>query len=418
VLQGRKSATHPSQKGLGSMHVASSALQERVWYDTEHECWLVMGYEEGRFVLDQERIFAASPDNPRDESSDDHAKSDETGPLADVFRQVVFLDGTAHTRVREAMDVPLTRKVKAMRSYVQRGVDLFLAPLQQIGRMDVEEDFAAPLTLLGLAHMIGMDVPPAATLATMTADEIVTLRTRLMTLRQWSNHLVDVTTGFFSVEALQGVIAMHAHFHDLLSQKRDTLQDDIGCAYATAPAFHTDAERVINTMALFSAGNVTTTTLIVNAIPLLLGNPGEFKRLQRELTNDPPLISKVVRELLRLATPTQYVARFAKTDVIIGGHAIKQGDKIILHLATMNRDSTVFPDPDHFDIRRPNNHRHAAFGFGAHKCPGAPFALLEATTALGQLLRTPGLHLIQGQPLSVNRNENQLRYQHVYVGSA
>jgi len=54
----------------------------------------------------------------------------------------------------------------------------------------------------------------------------------------------------------------------------------------------------------------------------------------------------------------------------------------------------VFPDPDRFDIERPNAREHLAFGGGTHFCLGSHLARMEAQEALGALVtRAPRLEL-------------------------
>jgi cytochrome P450 len=69
-------------------------------------------------------------------------------------------------------------------------------------------------------------------------------------------------------------------------------------------------------------------------------------------------------------------------------------------LCGANRDPAVFPDPDRFDLNRPNARQHLAFAVGPHFCIGAQLARLEATAALAALLRLPGLRLDPDRPSS------------------
>ena len=55
--------------------------------------------------------------------------------------------------------------------------------------------------------------------------------------------------------------------------------------------------------------------------------------------------------------------------------------------ASANRDERIFgEDAARFDVRRPANPVHLAFGFGEHVCLGASLARLEARIFVEELL--------------------------------
>jgi len=68
------------------------------------------------------------------------------------------------------------------------------------------------------------------------------------------------------------------------------------------------------------------------------------------------------------------------------GVRLERGMIVGALLAAANRDPEHFPEPERFDVARPEN-RHLSFGLGSHFCLGASLARLETQAALGALLR-------------------------------
>jgi cytochrome P450 len=116
--------------------------------------------------------------------------------------------------------------------------------------------------------------------------------------------------------------------------------------------------------------------------------------LQQRLRDAPSLLPAALEEFLRLYTPYRGFARTATQTVEVRGRTIEPAEPIALLYASANRDEDVFPDPDAFQLDRPNIKEHLAFGRGPHNCVGAPLARLELRVALEELLaRTDGFTL-------------------------
>jgi cytochrome P450 len=86
--------------------------------------------------------------------------------------------------------------------------------------------------------------------------------------------------------------------------------------------------------------------------------------------------------------------RFATNDLELGGVGISAGDFVMVSVAGANRDPSFFPDPDRFDVTRPNVRSHLTFAQGPHHCVGLHLARVETRAALAvAFARLPGLHL-------------------------
>jgi cytochrome P450 len=152
-----------------------------------------------------------------------------------------------------------------------------------------------------------------------------------------------------------------------------------------------DNELLMLGIALLAGGHETTAGQIGSFAYQLLSQPHQWSKL----TDDPGLVPAAVEELLRfvpLVTVTD-LARIATEDLEIGGRDIRAGDAVLVQLDSANRDERVFPHAGEIDFGRKVNH-HLAFGFGVHRCVGAPLARLELCVVLETLVRRlPGLRL-------------------------
>ena len=79
------------------------------------------------------------------------------------------------------------------------------------------------------------------------------------------------------------------------------------------------------------------------------------------------------------------LARYLLRDVELHGRCAPAGSQLVLLIASANRDESVFPDADRYDVRRDTS-QLASFGGGRHYCLGANLARLEGSIALSELL--------------------------------
>ena len=82
---------------------------------------------------------------------------------------------------------------------------------------------------------------------------------------------------------------------------------------------------------------------------------------------------------------------------MVAGTAVREGDYLCMLYASANRDERIFgEDASVFDIGRPVNPVHLAFGFGEHVCLGASLARLEARVFVEELLARYPAYAVTG----------------------
>lgn len=150
-------------------------------------------------------------------------------------------------------------------------------------------------------------------------------------------------------------------------------------------------------MLLIVAGNDTTRNTISGSIVALNENPDQYAKLRA----DPALVPAMVSETIRWQTPIAYIRRTPTRDVELRGKQIKKGDKILLWYVSANRDDEVIPDPNRYDIGRPNVRRHLAFGFGIHRCLGSRLAELQLRVIWEEILKRFSNIEMTGEPRRV-----------------
>lgn len=273
-----------------------------------------------------------------------------------------------------------------------------------------------------LVEELGADLPAAPDVADiragLTTPLPLTVIAELMTMHeavnfpQWYHDLAAASVSNVSRDPAvhdRGVQAreeINAWLDPAIAGKRaepgDDLLSDL-CTVEYEGQRLADAEIKSNTAFFLAAGIETTDRALVNLLGGLVRHPGQWERLRA----DPGLVPSAVAEVLRWKAPVQGSVRQARVDTELGGAAVAAGDKLILLLGAANRDESVFPDPDTFDVGRFAENADPqftpvgpmrAFGGGEHTCSGSLLAKLEIELALEHLLQRYSRLSFAGEP--------------------
>lgn len=278
-------------------------------------------------------------------------------------------DEPDHRRLRNLVHKGFTpKRIAELEGAVEQIAADLLVKAKRKGTVDLIADFALPLPVAVISHLIGIPEEEKEKFALQTSKFLVN------------------PTPFNMVKAIPSIMRFTRYIRDLAERKRRNPQDDLLSALVLAEEngerFSED-ELIGMIFLLFVAGHETTVNLIANGTFALLQHPEQFDLLK----SDTNLIRPAIEEMLRFNGPLETTEMsFASEDVTLHGVTIPKGATVLPSILSANRDDSVFEAPDRFDITRTPN-KHLAFGKGIHFCLGAPLARLEGKVAFCQLLQ-------------------------------
>jgi cytochrome P450 len=212
-------------------------------------------------------------------------------------------------------------------------------------------------------------------------------------LRMHTDILLHREDGLAAVprEAAEAALQLVVYFADLIAERRsggqapDGETQDLTSALLSAEIDGdrlSDEEIIGFLFLMIVAGNETTTKLLANAVYWGWRNPDQLAKPM----SDPARIGSWVEETLRYDSTTQALARTLTSDFTLYGQTVPAGQRLLLLIGAANRDPSVFPEPDRYDLDRDTSDL-ISFGVGRHYCLGANLARLEARVALTEFAR-------------------------------
>ncbi|WP_369026090.1 cytochrome P450 [Qipengyuania sp. RANM35] len=220
-------------------------------------------------------------------------------------------------------------------------------------------------------------------------------------IKTWSDMASNVAPDTGSEEYYERFMAemgrMLARFDELMEERRNLPpSDDLlsRMVHSEAMGNLTPMERIANIALLIVGGNDTTRNSMSGLVDAFNRFPEELDRLHA----DPSLIPNTAQEIIRWQSPVTHMRRTATKDTELAGQRIAAGEKIVLWYISANRDESVFPDADRFDVGRANARRHLGFGHGIHRCVGARLAEVQLVTLIEEIVARNWRIVPQGKP--------------------
>lgn len=371
--------------------------QDPVHHVTQLDVWLVTRYDLVAEVFGDHRRFGKTW--PEGVAPYNGQRPAEFAALDDIPADMLDSDPPDHTRLRRLVSKAFTPKaVEQQRDRILALVDGLIDAMLDKGEFDLVEDFAVPIPVRIISHILG--VP----------------ETDYVQFQHWTVDFVrsfDVTQ---PAEVKHQGMAAHLkllnYFDELVAQRRGRGGDDL-ISRLLEVEDHGDVlshgDLLSMCVLMLFGGYETTFSLISNGTRLMLEHPE-----QRELMRTGPQMARAAcEEIVRYESPVQRIGYIAQHDMLFGGTEIPKGGVVLACIGAANRDPAIFSDPHVLDITRANN-KQIAFGRGVHYCIGAPLAILEASMAIPRALeRMPDLHVVDAEldwaPTSAHRRLQTLR---------
>ncbi|WP_433027218.1 cytochrome P450 [Actinomycetospora sp. CA-053990] len=310
----------------------------------------------------------------------------------EFFGSLISMDAPRHTKIRRIAAQAFTpRRTEALLADVSRVARSVISAAREKalagdGSFDLVTEVSARMPLLIICDMMGV---PESRRDEVFAHSNVILAGDDPEYVTSDNPLGDYLT---AGAGLSGLMT------ELAAAREASPTDDITSALVHGTV---DGERLTHQeiasffILLCVAGNETTRNAITHGVWGMHLDPSQWEAWSSDVDGVTPT---AVDEIVRWASPINWMRRTAVTDTAVGDVAVAAGEKLLLVYGAANRDPAVFADPDRLDLRRsPNPHQ----GFGAHGphfCLGAHLARREVAVLFRELFAgMPDLRVV-GEP--------------------
>jgi len=323
--------------------------------------------------------------------------------LPDDERMLLEMDPPRHPKLRRIVRTSFTRRlVEAERPFARESAEQLLREINTRPEAELVEEFTDRIANLVNFHLMGFPIEDTPRIVDWAREILHS---------EW-----PATNRTERGRGLAGAFPDFSRYIDELVDARrgsdasdDVISRLVGAELEGRPISATLIRTLVAQIIL--GGISTSTNLLGSMLHRLLCDRALHARLRAE----PTLVPAAVEESLRLDPPVLFVVRVATRDTEITGEKIAAGEKVVVGIASANRDETVFDEPDKYRLDR-GLPRHISFSGGAHLCTGAGLARLVATETIsafvdrfdvGEIELVPGF-VYEGVPVFLEHGPKRL----------
>jgi hypothetical protein len=284
-------------------------------------------------------------------------------PLAQVLRRWTFFsDPTEEVKADRKLiwDILGPANLSSLPEYLSLQTGRIIENWSR-DRVDLQSDFAHQVRLLTLSRMLGVSELVAQSIV-ISADPIF----EFITASQPHESMVSRAEASMAelLKVLKGTPVVQRALAGIGEQSR---------------IVSIEAQ-----MALLAVVSIFIEKAIGNVLSVLLEKSATWELVRKPECDLEP----IVREALRLESPTQITSRVAVRDFEFSGQEVLKGQLVSLVIGSANRDPSIFSCPDEFRLDRPAR-RTLTFGIGGKRCPGEWLSEMIVSTAVKSLSNAP-----------------------------
>jgi cytochrome P450 len=322
--------------------------------------------------------------------------SEPPRPDLDPMPGFVSLDPPLHTQLRQALSGPLRpRPVSQLETDIRSLARARLEVLEPKGRFDIRGEYAGPVSAGVMCLIVGLPLEGAP----------LVQRLANASMRRASGR-----TGL-----TDDSLKARAELDELLLEVTRTRRGLVGDGSESIldrlltgtfdGRWLSDEEIVTQVRAIVSGGIETVPKVVAAGLLELWRHPQQ----RVEVGRDPERCAVAFEEMVRYHGPLQWVGRTLVRDRVVAGTRMRAGERVLLLIASANRDEREFAEPDRFRWNRPMP-RHLGFGQGHHYCIGTHVARLEGRVLLEELLARVPDYEIDASDLQRTPSEFQVGF--------